>query len=417
MSRNWCKANFPGVRYREHDSRKHNGRPDRYFCIRYSANYKDYEEGVGWASEGWNAEKVYKLLSRIKEGIKTGDGPKSLAQMRAESEARKEAEERAALLAECKGITLAEFLRNHYLPEAKRTKRTWTDDKSRIEKHILGQLGVYPLTAINRQHVRSFLEYLREQGLAEATVLQYFAILRRAYNLARLTIADGAPLFEGMSPVEGVPIPKPKNARERFLSYAEADQLVEAARDSGHEDLHAAIVIALNTGMRLGEILRLEWVDVNLEHGIVTIREEQSRKPGGKVFMNADAEAVFRDRYEAAQAACEESNGKVPGNRLVLAPPKGGRERSSLCHRFSDLVETLGYNEHVEDPRHKVVFHTLRHTFASWLALAGTDIYRIKSLMRHKTITMTMRYAHLIPDATRSAVNNLRPARAKSTVS
>ena len=64
----------------------------------------------------------------------------------------------------------------------------------------------------------------------------------------------------------------------------------------------------------------------------------------------------------------------------------------------------------MKDARHKVVFHTLRHTFASWLAMAGTDIYRIKTLMRHKTITMTMRYAHLIPDATRAAVHNLRPS-------
>jgi integrase len=51
----------------------------------------------------------------------------------------------------------------------------------------------------------------------------------------------------------------------------------------------------------------------------------------------------------------------------------------------------------------------LRHTFASWLALAGVDIYRIKTLMRHKTIDMTMRYAHLLPDATRQAVYNLTP--------
>lgn len=60
-------------------------------------------------------------------------------------------------------------------------------------------------------------------------------------------------------------------------------------------------------------------------------------------------------------------------------------------------------------PKDRVVFHTLRHTFGSWLALAGTDVYRIKTLMRHKTITMTMRYAHLLPDATRDAVNHLRP--------
>ena len=72
-------------------------------------------------------------------------------------------------------------------------------------------------------------------------------------------------------------------------------------------------------------------------------------------------------------------------------------------------VDACELNKDSTSARDKVVFHTLRHTFGSWLAMAGTDIYRIKTLMRHKTIKMTMRYAHLLPDATRDAVENLRP--------
>jgi len=72
-------------------------------------------------------------------------------------------------------------------------------------------------------------------------------------------------------------------------------------------------------------------------------------------------------------------------------------------------VDSIGLNDGVDDPRQRVVFHTLRHTFASWLAMSGTDIYTIKELMRHKTLTMTMRYAHLIPDAKRRAVFDLHP--------
>ena len=208
------------------------------------------------------------------------------------------------------------------------------------------------------------------------------AILRRAFNLARVTVIEGIPLLTGPSPLDGVALPKPKNARERFLSYAEADKLLEAAQECGHADLHTAIVIALNTGMRLGEILRLEWIDVDMAHGIITVREEADRKPGGKVFINTEVEAVL-NKYISCQRH----------SQLVLAPPKGGKERSSLTHRFSDLVEELGFNAGIEDARHKVVFHTLRHTFASWLALAGTDIYRIKALMRHKTITMNREHA------------------------
>ena len=398
MAARWNRTPYPGVRYREHPSRKHNGKPDRYFSIRYYINYKDCEEGLGWASDGWNAEKAHKILAKIKEGVKTGAGAQSLGELRAEAEAHRANQELEAKQSDLQRMTLSTFIVEHFLPEIKLCKRTWMDDKGRIDKHIHAKLGALPLCAINKNDIRAFLDFLRETGASEATALHYMAILRRIFNMARVTVVEGTPLFTGRSPMEGVALPKPKNGRERFLSYEEADRLVEGAKGAAQPDLHAAIVMALNTGMRLGEILRLEWVDVDLKHGIITIREEADRKPGGKVFINADLEAILKERFSTRGQS-----------RLVLAPPKGGRERSSLTHRFSELVASLGLNEHVTDARHKVVFHTLRHTFASWLAMAGTDIYRIKTLMRHKTITMTMRYAHLIPDATRAAVHNLRP--------
>ncbi|WP_043646209.1 tyrosine-type recombinase/integrase [Fundidesulfovibrio putealis] len=411
MKARWNRTPYPGVRFREHGSRRHSGKPDRYFSIRYYINYKDCEEGLGWASEGWNAEKAHGVLARIKKNIKTGSGPQSLADLRAEGDAQREAEAQEARRLSVQGMTVSYFLTNHYMPEAKRSKRTWRDDDGRVRK-IIPRLGHFPLAAVTRDDIRAFLDFLRQDGASESTALHYMAVLRRAYNMARVTEVEGVAIFSGQSPLEGVALPKPKNARERFLSYDEADALIQAAHASGQSDLHAAIVLAMNTGMRLGEILRLEWVDVDLTHGVITVREEQSRKPGGKVFINADVETVLRERLDAA--SCSENasgNGvrKVPGC-LVLTPPKGGKERSSLTHRFAELVTRLGFNTHVKDARHKVVFHTLRHTFASWLAIAGTDIYRIKTLMRHKTITMTMRYAHLIPDATRAAVHNLRPA-------
>jgi site-specific recombinase XerD len=61
-------------------------------------------------------------------------------------------------------------------------------------------------------------------------------------------------------------------------------------------------------------------------------------------------------------------------------------------------------NEGIEDRRQMVSFHTLRHTFASWLAIQGTPILEIKELMGHNSLAMTERYAHLIPDQKRVSV-------------
>ena len=58
MSIEWHKTQFPGIRFRENPSKKHNGKPDRYFTIRYKLNGILKEEGLGWSSQGWNAQKA-----------------------------------------------------------------------------------------------------------------------------------------------------------------------------------------------------------------------------------------------------------------------------------------------------------------------------------------------------------------------
>jgi len=86
---------------------------------------------------------------------------------------------------------------------------------------------------------------------------------------------------------------------------------------------------------------------------------------------------------------------------------KKGDKIKAISKTFDRVVKELGLNDGVTDPRDRVVFHTLRHTFASWLAIQGTPIYTIKELMGHKTLAMTERYSHLIPDSKRSAIKGL----------
>jgi len=77
---------------------------------------------------------------------------------------------------------------------------------------------------------------------------------------------------------------------------------------------------------------------------------------------------------------------------------------------FFSVINRLGWNEGIEDRRQRATFHTLRHTYASWLAIQGTSILTIKELLGHKTLAMTERYSHLIPDVKQDAVKKMEEA-------
>ncbi len=122
----WIKTNFPGVRYREHDTRKNGVKRDQYFTIRYKLAGKDREEGLGWASENWTAAKAYDRLKELKENKKAGEGPQTLAEKREIEDKRKETEKAAQELAEKKASPSVSILKRSISPllrlEGKRTQ-------------------------------------------------------------------------------------------------------------------------------------------------------------------------------------------------------------------------------------------------------------------------------------------------------
>lgn len=394
---------YTGVRYREHPTRKtRNGQADRYYTIRYKIQGVLYEERLGWASEGWTAERAYAIRSTLKSNITTGTGPQTLAAMREDEQQRLQSKEQDKIKQSLDAFTFGEYLDNYFLPYAKENKRSWRDDALRIAKHILPALGHIPIRALASQDIKRLMDSMSQAGYANATIRQVFAIIRRACNMAASSTLHDEIILTKANPCKGIPLPKVINARDRYLSREEADALVRAASARPDQDLHDAIILSLYAGLRLGEILRLQWMDINFTQGILTVREEDKRKPGGKVPLNSTILLMLTRRREATSSS---------DSCLVFPPLRGGKGHDNMRRPFQRLIDQLGLNDSVEktDRQRRVVFHTLRHTFASWLAINGTDIYRIKTLMRHKTIDMTMRYAHLIPDATREAVDQLKP--------
>jgi integrase len=389
---------YQGVRYREHPTRKCGRVLDRYFYIRTYHNGKEREEGLGWASEGWTAQKAAGVLADIKAGQTIGKGPQNLAEAREVAKAERDRERQRRKAESVAAMPFCQAALDHYLPWARRHKASWKEDVSRFEIHLDPAFGAVPIRQLTRGHIEAMLDAAGRKGLAPATVQQCLALARRICNYCSVVTVHGESLLPGPNPCQGVVVRGPDNARLRFLTHAEADRLVDAACGL-HEDnaLQDMILLALHTGMRLGELQRLRRQDVDLAHDMVHVLD-QDGKPGGVCYLNAKSRSAVERRLS------REHSGS-----LLFAATRGNGFRENISQRFKELVDALGFNDGVVDPRQRVVFHSLRHTFASWLALAGTDIYHIKDLMRHKTITMTMRYAHLIPGAKRRAVQLLEP--------
>lgn len=94
------------------------------------------------------------------------------------------------------------------------------------------------------------------------------------------------------------------------------------------------------------------------------------------------------------------------GNQLLF-PSRDGEQIKHISRTFERAVKTIGLNKGITDRKQKIVFHSLRHTYASRLVDKGVSIYEVKELLGHKDIKMTMRYSHLDKERLRKSVQVL----------
>ncbi|MBU1276805.1 MAG: site-specific integrase [Proteobacteria bacterium] len=131
--------------------------------------------------------------------------------------------------------------------------------------------------------------------------------------------------------------------------------------------------------------------DVDLGRKVLTLRDTKSghTRPA---LMTDDVHQMLSDRQPGAPS------------ELVFPSTSGGK-RVQVSKTFNRTVEELGFNRGIKDSRQKVVFHTCRHSYASWLVQDGVDLYVLQKLIGHASITMTQRYSHLAPGNLQHAVN------------
>jgi len=195
-------------------------------------------------------------------------------------------------------------------------------------------------------------------------------------------------LWTGENPCKGVAFPTPNNARQRFLSQDEAARLLEALRQRSLQVARIA-TMSLYGGLRLGEVLGLAWSNVDLKNGIIMVQDTKNYE-SRPIFITDPIRQII---IELPPGEPDE----------LLFKSKTGNPVQWLSKSFAATVNELKLNGGISDPRERVTFHTLRHTYASWAVMAGVPLYMVGKSLGHRTLTMTARYSHLAPDSHRAA--------------
>ena len=266
------------------------------------------------------------------------------------------------------------------------SQRSQKTEEGRWERHLAPIAGNWELNDIGSLRIYELKAHLVSKNLAPQSVYHCLSLLRRVLNRS-----VEWELYAG--PVPKIRMPRFDNRRIRFLSKIEADRLLGQLQKTSIL-WHDIALFDLNTGLRRGEILTITPENIDLNAKICTILDTKTHT-GRTIPLNCDA-------YEIAKKYIYES--KNYSNPIFNIK---GEKINPHSHIFRDAVKFCALNQGVTDRRAKVCFHTLRHTFASWLVQAGVPIQVVSQLLGHSSLKMTLRYAHLAPEQGKAAVIKL----------
>lgn len=310
-----------------------------------------------------------------------------------------------------KASTFGEYLTKVYGPWVTTHRKDGAATLARLQR--LTDFAKVKLPELSAWQVEKWRTKRLKDGIKPATVNRDMTAFKAALNRAvEWGYLDASPLAKmKLAKID-------QHGVLRFLSEDEEIRLRDAldqreekqrmGRDSANAwrsergyptkpDLRAAaftdhlkplVLVALNTGLRRGELFNLKWPDVDLDRATLTVRGEGA-KSGATRHVPLNAEALETLTTWKAQGA---------GSGLVF-PGDDGNRLDNISSAWRNLCRDAGIVA--------FRFHDLRHTFASNLVMAGVDLNTVRELLGHSDIKMTLRYAHLAPEHKAAAVAKL----------
>lgn len=259
---------------------------------------------------------------------------------------------------------------------------TYSDYCYKLARYLLPHLGNTPMYQVTSNRVQEIIDHYIEQKLSASSIQIIVCLLKKTLNDARK---------QGLlytNPCNSVQLPKRNVQKIRALTLEQQRLLLEEV-DKSNDDKSQAVTLALNTGMRIGEIAALRWQDIDFTRGIISVTQTCNR------IKSAEHQKTIVN-YDGVKSAA--SHRIIPMNQKV----KQLLERLKENHR-SEFVFSIGekgceprvltYHFHHLRKHAKlenIHFHQLRHTFATRCLEAKVGIASVSALLGHSSTKMTL---------------------------
>jgi integrase len=245
------------------------------------------------------------------------------------------------------------------------------------------------LPEITSLHIEQFKAAKLGVGLAPQSINNLLSILGKCLRCAEE--------WGELQQVPKMKLLKVPPQRFDYLSWEDSEKLLGVIDDPMW---YALVLLALRTGLRVGELIGLEWSDIDFDRQLLNLRKSIVQGIVSSPKNNRERHVPLTNQACRALRRIRKSDG------FIFCDSKGKPlSYSRLEHKLKRFCTTAGLRT--------ISWHKLRHTFASHLVASGVSLKAIQELLGHSTITMTLRYAHLAPSALRSAVEVLDVPRDK----
>jgi len=257
-----------------------------------------------------------------------------------------------------------------------------------LRTHLVPFFGEMRLDEIGPAKIDEYKAAKLDEGQNRKSINNHLAALRKLLNLAaERDVIVKAPKVKAFSLARNDRVED-----DEYLTFEETERFLRAAAP----EWRTFLVVALKTGLRVGELLALRWEDLDLVAAKLDVRRtlwngQEGTPKGGRnrtVFLSGEAAAALKAHrhLRGPHVFCD-----AAGTRLTHSEVKDVVPRTCKKAGLSKRITT----------------HGLRHTFASHLVMRGVSLKAVQELLGHATIEMTMRYAHLAPSVKRDAVRLL----------